>query len=527
MLSEMASQINGRIKFPIGIQTFEKIVEGDYLYVDKTEYIYELVSTGTYYFLSRPRRFGKSLLVSTLEAYFLGKRELFRGLKIDRLEKDWIEYPVLHLDLNGENYTKEGAVEKILGRHLEEWERRYGVGVAGDSLSGRFSSVIQRAHEQTGRKVVVLIDEYDKPLTSTLLDDDLNNKLRQQLRAFYGVMKSEDAHIQFALLTGVTKFSKVSIFSDLNHLENISMSYDYQAVCGITDDEIDSYCRQAVEDLSKAQGKSYDEMRQLLREKYDGYHFCENGVGVYNPFSLMNAFKQKKLENYWFETGTPEMLISLIRSTHLGIDQLSGGRQTEGQLSGREDFKVNPLPIMFQTGYLTITGYDARRRLYTLDFPNEEVRDSFIEDLARACLRRKDNGSPFDCNEFVDDLYSGNVEQFMRRLQAFFSNIDYQIAGSSERDFQSVVNTLFVLLGTYVRVERHTSFGRMDIEMETADAVLILELKIDGSVEEALRQIDEKQYAAPFAMSGKRIYKIGINFSSEKRTLDEYRIVEG
>ena len=514
------------IKYPIGIQTFEKIIQGDYLYVDKTEYIYNLVSTGVYYFLSRPRRFGKSLLISTLEAYFQGKRELFRGLKIDALEKDWIEYPVLHLDMNGENYTQENAVEKVLNRHLMEWEETHGSGSDGDTPSGRFADVIRRAHEQTGRKVVILIDEYDKSLTATLLNEELNNKFRQQLRAFYGVLKSEDAHIQFALLTGVTKFSKVSIFSDLNHLENISMAPDYQAVCGITDEEIDTYCRSAVEELAQAHGSGYEEMRQVLRNKYDGYHFCEDSVGVYNPFSLMNAFKQKKLKDFWFETGTPEMLVSVIKRSNLDVGQLSGGTQTGSQMGGAEKFTANPLPMMFQTGYLTIKGYDEEFDEYTLDFPNEEVRSGFLNCLAPAYLHNKEGASVLNVASFVRDLNDGNIEQFMLRLQTLFSNLDFKITGRKERDFHNVLHVIFMLLGFHVRVERHTSFGSMDVEVETRESVIVFELKVDGSVDEALHQIDEKQYAAPFALSGKKIYKIGVNFSSEKRTLDDYRIVQ-
>ena len=517
--------LNDMIIYPIGIQTFEHIVKGGYLYVDKTDFVYKLAHTGVYYFLSRPRRFGKSLLISTLESYFLGKRELFKGLKIDALEKDWEVYPVLHLDMNGRSYDNEEGVRRQLNQHLEAWEDIYGDKYKDREPEERFTQIIQLAYKQTGKPVVILIDEYDKPLVETIDNEELNEKFRNQLRAFYGVMKSQDRYIRFAMLTGVTKFSKVSVFSDLNQPKDISMRKDYQAICGITDEEIDTYCRQSVEEMAEANDTDYDDMRAQLRKRYDGYHFCKDGVGVYNPFSLLNAFDAKELKNYWFATGTPTFLTTLMRNSHLSIDALVGGYQTEDELGGKESFAQNPLSIMYQTGYLTIKEYDKRRDRLMLGFPNEEVRTGFVKALVPAYLRKR-NESPVNINALLDDIYDGNAEQFMQRLQTLYANLDYSIAGDMELYFHNTLCLIFWMLGLNTRTERHTSNGRMDATVETDDHVYIFEIKLDGSVDAALKQIEEKNYAAPFAMSGKKIVKIAANFSSEKRTLEDYKIVE-
>jgi len=509
--------------FPVGIQTFEDIVKYKLFYVDKTEYVYQLGRTKGYYFLSRPRRFGKSLLISTLEAYFLGKKELFEGLKMAELEQKWESYPVFHIDLNSENYSNEDALQLVLENYLAKWEEEYGSRPSEKTVSLRFSGIIERAYEKTGKPVVVLIDEYDKPLTATIDNEELNENFREQLRAFYGVLKSQDRYIRFAMLTGVTKFSKVSVFSDINQLQDISLAKQYQAICGITDEELDTYCHESIEELAKENNTDYADMREQLRKKYDGYHFYKNGIGIYNPFSLLMAFRRKELSDYWFETATTEFLVRLIKTSHLPIEKLSGGILTAQQLNGKIDFKTNPLPIMYQAGYLTITGFDNRTNRYVLGFPNEEVKVGFSEALVPAYIKTKNN-TEFDYFDFINDLLDGDIEQFMKRLQTLFANLDYEIMGGQERDFQNVMQVILMLLSTQVSVERHTSDGRMDIEMETDDYVAIFELKIDKSADEALKQIEEKNYAAPFAMSGKKIYKVGVNFSSKTRRIEEYKI---
>jgi len=509
--------------YPIGIQTFEDIITGGFLYIDKTDYVYNLGSKKGYYFLSRPRRFGKSTLISTLEAYFLGKKELFKGLKIEGLEKEWETYPVLHLDLNGKDYSSKNALNEQLGKYLSIMEAKYGMDLSDNKPDDRFFLLIKKCYELTGKQVVILIDEYDKPLVETLNNNELREKFLNQLRAFYGVIKSSDSYVRFAMLTGVTKFSKVNVFSDLNFFKDISLRIDYQALCGITDDEIDTRCHQSVEALAKANDTDYDTMRQQLRVKYDGYRFGKGDTCVYNPFSLFNAFDSGELSDFWFDTGTPTFLTLLLKDSHIPIDTLTNGQLTPQQLSGNEDFESNPLPIMFQTGYLTIKQYDKRRDRYTLGFPNDEVRKAFVQALVPAFLRKK-NKSPLSLNSLVDDLLDGHPTEFMQRLQTLYASLDYAIAGDMELYFHNTLCLIFWLIGLDTQTERHTSDGRMDATVETDNYVYIFEIKLDGSAEAALQQIDDKQYAAPFALSDKKIYKIGVNFSSTKRTLTDYRI---
>jgi len=511
------------MEYPVGVQTFEKIINGHKFYVDKTDLVYKLAQ-GDYFFLSRPRRFGKSLLISTLKAYFLGQKELFDGLKMAELETKWETYPVFHIDLNAEDYTNKDALKLQLENYLAKWEEEYGSRPTEKTISLRFSGIIERACKKTGKQVVILIDEYDKPLTATIDNDELNEKFRQQLRAFYGVLKSQDQYIRFAMLTGVTKFSKVSVFSDLNQPNDISLTKKYQTICGITDEEIDTYCRESIEELAEEKDTGYADMREQLRKKYDGYHFYKEGIGIYNPYSLIKAFDNGDLGSYWFETATTEFLVKLLKLSRLPIEKLSGGKQTEEQLGGKENFRINPLPIMFQAGYLTITDYDDKRKQYTLDFPNEEVEVGFKQNLAPIYIKLK-NQTVFDYNAFVDDMLDCKLDQFMKRLQALFANLDYEIMGGKESDFHNTLQVIFFLLSASMRVERHTSDGRMDVEIETDDYVAIFELKIDKSADVALKQIEDKNYAGAFAISGKKIYKIGVNFSTKTRGLEEYKIV--
>jgi len=509
--------------YPLGIQTFKDIINGHFLYIDKTDLVYNLTRLKRFYLLIRPRRFGKSVLISTLEAYFLGKRELFKNLKIMKMKTKWETYPVLRLDLNSENYKEENAVYEIINRRLCEWEKIYGKEDYETTISSRFEGIIKRVREKTGKQVVVLVDEYDKPLVSTIDNKELNDKFREQLKAFYAVIKSQDENLRFAMLTGVTRFSHVSVFSDLNSFTDISLRSEYQALCGITDEEIDTFCHETVEEMAAANNTDYKNMREQLRKEYDGYHFCEGGIGVYNPYSLMNAFDSKKIKRYWFRTGTPTFLTVLLKNSHLPLDRLTGGKQTEDQLCGEEDFRQNPLPVMFQSGYLTITDYDQKKMKYTLGFPNQEVKGGFLDALVPIFLRTR-KSSPQSIDEIVDDIYAGDPESFMKRIQTLFASLDYSIAGEMELYFHNSLCLLFWLIGQDVHTERHTSDGRMDATVETDDYLYIFEIKLDGSSEEAVRQIEEKNYAYPFALSGKRIYKIGVNFSSETRGIESYII---
>ncbi len=369
------------MKYPIGIQDFEKLRTEGYIYVDKTALIYAMATQGCYYFLGRPRRFGKSLLISTLDAYFQGKKELFKGLAIEKLEQEWLEYPVLHIDFNNTNYNNPEGLNKTLDRHLRKFEKIYGKEEGEDLLELRFADVIQRAYEKTGRRVVVLIDEYDKPLLETIGDDELQEKYRKTLKAFFGNLKSQDKYIRFAFLTGVTKFGKVSVFSDLNNLEDISMVSRYAEICGITETELHRYFDGQVDGLAMAAGMTKEEAYECLRVKYDGYHFCEKSAGLYNPFSLLNAFEFEKIDDYWFATGTPTILAETLKAAGYDLRKLDHSRMRAKLTSGVEAIGGSPIPLLFQSGYLTIKGYDRISSTYTLGFPNKEVESGFYEFL--------------------------------------------------------------------------------------------------------------------------------------------------
>lgn len=518
-----------KIKYPIGIQNFERLRSEDFLYIDKTQLIKKLVEDGCYYFLSRPRRFGKSLFLSTIQAYFEGKRELFKGLAIDSDQMDWEARPVLKLDLNAEKYDSVEALESILRDNLSRWERTYGSDTEERSLPRRFESVIRCAHLKTGRTVAILVDEYDKPMLQAIGKPDLADAYREILKAFYGVMKSCDQHIKFAFLTGVTKFSKVSIFSDLNNIEDITLVDEYSAICGITEEEIRSVLDGEVVKLAEKNKISKEECYEKLKEWYDGYHFTSDLElpGVYNPFSLLNTLKKLKFQDYWFLTGTPTFLLKVLRDCRYRLDNLTKDRVTADLLGEVNSLEHTPLPLLYQSGYLTLTGYDDRFQEYTLDFPNEEVRTGFYRYLVNSYIYSEDRSvkSPFYFGEFIRDIEIGNAEQFLLRLNAFLADGDYQIVGDIELYFQNVMTIVFKLLGIHVQTERHTSNGRMDIVMQTSDYIYIIELKLDGTADEALKQIEDKQYATPFAMDSRTIIKIGATFGSESRKMDEWKIV--
>ncbi len=510
--------------YPIGIQNFESLRNDGYVYVDKTAHIHRLVSTGRYYFLSRPRRFGKSLLVSTMYAYFSGRKELFEGLALEQLEQKWTKHPILHLDLNTGKYDSEEELNAIINQHLVVWEEKYGVNPSEESLHTRFLGLIRRAYEKTGERVVILVDEYDKPLLQAIGNDDLQTKYRNTLKAFYSVLKTQDRYIKFAFLTGVTKFGRVSVFSDLNNLEDISMLPAYMDICGISEQEIHTYFEEGVQELAANNRLTYEETRAKLKEQYDGYHFGQNSIGIYNPFSLLNTFKNQTFRDYWFETGTPTFLMELLKKTDYNLNRLQEEELSADVLGSVESMSTNPIPVIYQSGYLTIKGYDEEFKTYRLGFPNREVEQGFIKYLLPYYTPLSQNESSFSIAQFVKEVRSGQPEQFMERLQALFADGDYEIAGNMEKYFQNALYVIFKMMGFYTEVERRTARGRMDVTIQTKDYIYILELKLDGSAEAALKQIEEKGYAAPFAKDGRTLYKIGINFSSATRGIDEYLI---
>ena len=513
------------MKYPLGIQTFENIRTDSYLYVDKTALVYDIVKGGKYYFLSRPRRFGKSLLISTLEAYFQGKRELFRGLAIDSLEQEWTAYPVLHLDLNAAKYTSPEALTSLLAAQLSNWEDIYGSSPAEQTLSERFKGTIRRACEQTGRKVVILVDEYDKPLLQTFGNKPLQDDYRATLKAFYGVEKSMDGYIQFAFFTGVTKFSKVSVFSDLNNLTDITMDRRYAEVCGFTEAEIRRTLDAEVGELAQANRLSREACYAKLKTNYDGYHFEHDTAGMYNPYSLLRVLDAKTFKDYWFETGTPSFLVEAMRSANFRLDDMSQQRVTANLLGSIDNFSRDPIPLLFQSGYLTIGSYDPRFKKYILRHPNREVAEGFTDYLVPYYAPAANRGSLYIEN-FIADVEGGQPEAFVGRLDTLFARGDYQIAGDAELYFQNVLYVIFTMMGFYTEVERHTTDGRMDMVIQTSDYIYILEFKLDRSADEALRQIEERQYAKPFEHDSRRLYKIGINFSTTTRRMEGWKIAE-
>ena len=510
------------MKYPIGIQNFEKIRREGYVYVDKTALIYKLVNEGSYYFLSRPRRFGKSLLLSTVEAYLSGKRELFKGLAIEQLEKDWTAYPIMHLDLNTDRYNTADVLKDRLNLFLSHWERDYGRDLNEVTLSQRFEGVIQRVYEKSGRGVVILVDEYDKPMLQAIGNDELQDEYRGILKSFYGALKSKDACIKFALLTGVTKFGKVSVFSDLNNLIDLSMDERYQTICGLTEEEIHHYFDESVRELAKRINMSYEDTFARLERDYDGYHFVANGEGVYNPFSLLNTLSREKFGRYWFETGTPSYLVTVMKQDNYPLPDLTQEQVTGDFLNSIDSMSKNPIPLIYQSGYLTIKSYDERFGFYTLGFPNKEVEEGFTDYLLPFYTNIRQGESAFFIGNFVNDLERGNVDDFMQRMETMLSDTDYQIVGDSELYFQNAFYLICRMLGFYTEVERETSNGRMDMTIQTKDYIYIFEFKLDGSVEDALRQIDEKGYAKPFAMDSRKLIKVGINFSLEKRCIERW-----
>ena len=512
-------------KYPIGIQTFEKIVDDGFMYIDKTALMYRLIQEGRYYFLSRPRRFGKSLLLSTMEAYFQGKRELFDGLAIAHLEKDWMTYPVFHIDLNIGVYDSPEALTERLVYHLEGWEKQYGVQpTAAQSMGTRFQNVIKQACESAGQKVVILVDEYDKPILQAMGDEVLQNQFRVALKSFYGVAKSMDAYIQFAFFTGVTKFSKVSIFSDLNNLKDISFNNTYAELCGITEKEIRDNLDEQVDEMAEANGISKNMCYERLKENYDGYHFSRNSTGVYNPFSLLNALNDQCFDDYWFETGTPTILVETLKRTNYELENLTHEEVSSDLLGSLDTLASNPLPLMYQSGYLTIKSYDAQFDNYLLGFPNGEVERGFTKFLFYHYAPIRPERCASFIKGFVTEIRNGQPESFMKRLATMFADQNYQIVGDAELYFHSVVYVVFKMLGFYVEVERHTSDGRMDMVVQTNDFIYVFEFKVDKSATEALNQIEAKQYAQPFALDSRKLYKIGVNFSSKTKRLVEWGI---
>ncbi len=512
------------LRYPVGIQTFSKIIEEGYVYVDKTAYIKPLLSQGQYIFLSRPRRFGKSLLLSTLKSYFEGRRDLFKGLAADMMDLDWTPSPVLRFDLNSEDFSMEEGLNRLLNRLLGEYENQYGMNEIADTLAGRFSQLIRRVAEKTGRRVVILIDEYDKPLLEIEDNKSLFDKNQNLLKSFFGNLKSMDEYIRFAFITGVARFSKVSIFSDLNNLKDISMEDAYADICGWSEKELVDNFSQGIKVLANTRGENFDDTLKALRDYYDGYLFTEEGSRLYNPFSVLSALDKKRIDPYWFETGTPSFLVKRIKDRGTYPPDINGKKCTRESLLSVGLYDRNPLPLMFQTGYLTIGSYNKELNLYVLRFPNHEVEIGFYSQLLPLYAPEvSDPDSPFSFTDFKTDLYEGRPEDFMRRLATLLKDLPGE--DHNESSYRAITYLLSVLCGTKTIAEHHGYKGRSDIEVSTGSYIYLFEFKYNKSVDEAMEQLISRDYAGRFAMDSRTVYLIAANFNEKKESRGlEYRI---
>ena len=501
--------------YPIGIQTFERIRKEDKFYVDKTEYIYRMTHTdGTYFFLSRPRRFGKSLLVSTFQSYFEGKKELFEGLAIEKLEKEWNEYPVLHFDLSKGKHMEKAQLEEYLGYLLEDYEQKYGIENHRNGNNNRFNDLIEVVYRKTGKQVVVLIDEYDAPLLDVAHEKEKLDVLRNTMRNFYSPLKGNESMLRFVFLTGITKFSQLSIFSELNNITNVSMDEPYAGICGITKEELLTQMSDDIDALAEHLELSREKTIQELKDHYDGYHFTWPSPDVYNPYSLLNCFAKQKMDSFWFGSGTPTFLIEKMREFHVLPSQLGKVRAKAASFDAATERMTSLTPLLYQSGYLTIKDYEKKIDVYTLDFPNKEIEVGLFDSLLPGYL-----GSEIDAGRVVvadisTYINNGEMDEALQLLADFLETIPYCDNTHYEGHWQQTLYIMFALLTNYdIFVEQHTAKGRIDITMETADTIYVMELKFNKSAEEALAQIEAKHYADAFKMSGKKVVKIGLNFS--------------
>ena len=550
-----------RIRYPIGIQTFRNIVEGGYLYIDKTGFIHDLAENYSYVFLSRPRRFGKSLLSSTIHSYFAGEKELFNGLKAGEMKKEWTKHPVFHFDMSTAKHCNEEQLVSELNIKLLEYERHYGKVDAETEINQRFEGLIRRAVEQTGEKAVIIIDEYDAPLLDVMNDQQRLVPMRQIMRNFYSPIKSLDPYLRFVFITGINKFAQLSIFSELNNLQNISMMPKYSAICGISQSEIETQMQEPVRKMAESLGISYKETLEELKHNYDGYHFSRQSEDIYNPFSLIKSLDAQDFGSYWFDTGTPTFLLERLRNS--GFDETA---MDSMPMIPESDFDVSPeisdnaLPMLYQTGYLTIKEYDRDLHLYTLGYPNKEVKIGFTQGLLAQYKNREMTGSGFVA-QFFAAMYHHDIDKALNLMQSYLSGIPYDLENKSEKHFQTIIYLIFSLLGYYTQAEVKSAIGRADAVCWTKDRIYVFEFKVDGSAEGALRQIDEKGYMIPYRFEGterhetasiastgsatehnasadsaternastssasqRRLVKVGVNISTQTRTIESWKV---
>ena len=512
-------------RYPIGIQTFSEIRERNYLYIDKTQYLVDFIDKGyKYVFLSRPRRFGKSLFASMIHAYYEGRKDLFEGLAMGEYEKDWVKHPVLHFDMSAAKHMDKDMLERYLADMLTDQEAVFGYKSEKQDPNIRLKDLVVTANRLTGRKVVLIIDEYDAPLLDVVHEELNLVALRRAMQNFYSPIKSLDPYLEFVFLTGITKFAQLSIFSELNNLFNISMYDKYSAICGISSEELHTQMLPDVERLAEHLHLSVDETFERLKRKYDGYHFSKNSEDVYNPFSLIKALASGDIGDYWFDSGTPTYIIKLLQKYNVGLRDLTG------QDAGVSDFDVSPenmttaLPLLYQSGYLTIKHYDPMIDLYTLGYPNEEVRTGMVRSLAANYLTPAEGTNSSLVIKFVKAVIADDMEQALTLMRAYLAGVSYRLSNKTERDVQTIFYLVFSLIGSFIKVEEESAHGRADVVITLPSVVYVMELKFDGSADAALRQIDEKGYLIPYTADGKRLVKVGVNYSSEERTITEWRI---
>lgn len=513
-------------KYPLGIQTFSEIAKGNYYYADKTDVVYRLVHYAKYHFLSRPRRFGKSLFVSTLQAYFEGRKELFKGLAIEQLEQEWTEYPVIHLDLSGGKYYSIENLHDILNMILLRQEEKYGIeNNKSQAYSARLTHILETAIQKTGKQVVVLIDEYDSPMHDSMSDKVLQEKIRNIMRDFFSPLKEQEKNLRFVLITGISKFSQLSIFSELNNIKNISMKDEYSDICGITKEQLLTDFKDGIETMAAHNSLTLNETVEKLKEHYDGYHFTPNSPDIFNPYSIINALDDRDFNSYWFTSGTPTFLIELLQKNGIDMLQLDNLWARDNRFDVPTDSITDPIPVLYQSGYLTIKEYNSKLRMYRLGFPNEEVRQGFSESLYRyyaPTMMGELDTVVYKYREKV--LLEDDIEAFLPYLQTFYDKFPYTIINNNERHYQAVMFTIFSMLGADVKVEEPTPDGRIDMVLKTDTAIYVFELKYNKSADVAIQQIKQKDYAKIYAGDGRKIVKVGLNFSEDRRSLENWKV---
>lgn len=515
-------EMKSNVGYPIGEQDFRSLRRGALIYVDKTKYIKKILDTkGKYFFLARPRRFGKSLFLSSLQYFFSGERDLFKGLYIDTIDYDWESHPVIRLDLNTGDYTELGKLESVLDVTFSKLEKEYDIEVDFKELSQRFQHIIESIHEKTGQQVVILVDEYDKPLVKNLNHDERFEHYRAKLASVYSNFKSCAEHIRLVFLTGVSRFSKLSVFSDLNNLNDISFDDEFADICGITEKELLDYLKEGIDQLSSEYELSFSETCHELKDNYDGYRFSRYGSDIYNPWSLLSCLSKKDIRNYWTFTGEPSIVVESLKRENSDLKEILNTRCNVNVLAGMDLRSSNPLALLYQAGYLTIKDYDKRKRIYTLGIPNKEVKEGLMEELLKSYVKVKKGNAEGVVFKIIEFIEEGKPKEMLTELDSFLSGIPYEMKMEDENNFQNAIYILLTLIGTKAKVEDHTSNGRIDLVIETPKYVYIIELKYDKTSKQAFDQIEDRQYTRKFINDERIIFKIGANFSSETRSIEE------